>query len=98
MLLRGGVFGGQRIARHLGRMCFALFIAAGSFFLGPSNRPLRFLMTLGFGRQVFAALLRPPVLVLLTVAPLVTMIFWAFRVRFAKAYKNVEVVAVFDKQ
>jgi hypothetical protein len=24
--------GGARLARHLGRMCFALFIAAGSFF------------------------------------------------------------------
>ena len=34
MMLRGGVFGTQRIARHLWRMCFGLFIAAGSFFLG----------------------------------------------------------------
>ena len=41
MLVRGGVFGTKRIARHLWRMCFGLFIAAGSFFLGPSNRPLR---------------------------------------------------------
>jgi hypothetical protein len=87
MLVRGGVFGGQRIARHLGRMCFALFIATGSFFLGPSNRPLRLMMTLGFGRQVFPALLRPPVLFLLTVLPLVLMILWLFRVRFTKAYK-----------
>jgi hypothetical protein len=33
ILVRGGVFGVQRIARHLWRMCFGLFIAAGSFFL-----------------------------------------------------------------
>jgi hypothetical protein len=34
MLAHGGVSGTQRIARHLGRMCFGLFIATGSFFLG----------------------------------------------------------------
>ncbi len=39
MLLGGGIHGAKRIARHLWRMCFGLFIAAGSFFLGPSNRP-----------------------------------------------------------
>src|SRR5205807_1947747 len=33
-LVRGGVSGAQRIARHVRRMCFAWFIAAGSFFLG----------------------------------------------------------------
>ena len=30
MLVRGGVFGAQRIVRHLWRMCFALFIAPAS--------------------------------------------------------------------
>jgi hypothetical protein len=40
MLVRGGVFGAKRISRHLWRMCFGLFIAAGSFFLGGANRPL----------------------------------------------------------
>jgi hypothetical protein len=49
MLVRGGVFGAKRIARHLWRMCFGLFIAAGSFFLGPSNRPLRLLSAVGRG-------------------------------------------------
>jgi hypothetical protein len=37
MLLRGGVAGTKRISRHLWRMCFGLFIAAGSFFLGPAE-------------------------------------------------------------
>jgi hypothetical protein len=36
-LVRGGVSGVQRIARHLCRMCYALFIAAGSFFLGATS-------------------------------------------------------------
>lgn len=31
MLVRGGLFGRQRIARHLWLMCFGLFIATGSF-------------------------------------------------------------------
>lgn len=34
VLLRGGVSGKERIARHLWRMFIALFIAVGSFFLG----------------------------------------------------------------
>jgi len=33
--LRGGLGGAQRIARHLWRMTFALFIAVGSLFTGP---------------------------------------------------------------
>lgn len=34
MIRRGGVAGSGRIARHLWRMTFALFVATGSFFLG----------------------------------------------------------------
>ncbi len=34
ILLRGGVYGKQRLARHLWRMVLALFIACGSLFLG----------------------------------------------------------------
>jgi len=34
MLVRGGVFRAKRIVRHLWRMCFGLFVATGSFFLG----------------------------------------------------------------
>jgi hypothetical protein len=33
MLVRGGISGTPRIARHLWRMCFALFIASSSIFL-----------------------------------------------------------------
>jgi uncharacterized membrane protein len=87
MLLHGGVFGRQRIGRHLWRMLFGLFIASGSFFLGPANRPLRLLASVGLRQQLFASLLRPPVLFLLTVLPLIMMIFWLFRVRFTSAYK-----------
>ncbi|HEY0300324.1 MAG TPA: hypothetical protein VGC36_03280, partial [Rhizomicrobium sp.] len=34
VLLKGGISGAARIARHLWRMCIALTIASGSFFLG----------------------------------------------------------------
>ena len=59
MLLRGGVFGAKRIARHLWRMCFGLFIAAGSFFMGPSNRPLRLLSAVGLGQHLPRRFLTP---------------------------------------
>ena len=75
MLLHGGVFGAQRIARHLWRMCYALFIASGSLFLGQ--------------QQVFPAFLRRTnVLFVPAVLPLIWMIFWLIRVRFTNAYKR----------
>ncbi len=75
MLVRGGISGAQRLARHLWRMCFALFVAAASIFLARQH--------------LFPALLRKTgVLYLLSFLPLVLMIFWLIRVRFAKAYKE----------
>ena len=87
MMLRGGVFATQRIARHLWRMCFGLFIAAGSFFLGPSNRPLRLLTTVGIGQHLSPALFSTTLYLILTILPLILLIFWLIRVRFANAYK-----------
>ena len=86
MLVRG-ISGTQRLMRHLWRMCFALFIASGSFFLGPANRPLRLLSAIGLRQQLFATLLSKNVLFLLSVLPLILLIFWLFRVRFANAYR-----------
>jgi uncharacterized membrane protein len=88
MLARGGVSGTQRLVRHLWRMCFALFIASGSFFLGPANRPLRLLRSVGLRQQVFAAVLNTNMLLLLAVLPLILLIFWVFRVRFRDAAKR----------
>jgi uncharacterized membrane protein len=86
MLVRGGVFGPKRIARHLWRMCFGLFIAAGSFFLGPSNRPLRLLSTVGFGKHLSPALFSTGLYLILSLLPLILLIFWLIRVRFKNAY------------
>jgi hypothetical protein len=88
MLVRGGVFGAKRIARHLWRMCFGLFIAAGSFFLGPSNRPLRLLSTVGLGQHLSPALFSTTLYLILTLLPLILLIFWLVRVRFTNTYNG----------
>ena len=86
MLLRGGVPGTARIARHLWRMCFGLFIAAGSFFLGGNNRPLRLLSKVGIGQHLSPAVFSTGLYVILTILPLALLIFWLIRVRFRNAY------------
>ena len=91
MLLRGGLFGAQRIARHLWRMCFGLFIAAGSFFLGGANRPLRLLSAVGLGQHLSPALFNTPLYLILSVLPLILLIFWTIRVRFTNAYKRMSI-------
>jgi uncharacterized membrane protein len=75
MLLRGGISGTARLSRHLWRMCFGLFIATGSFFLGQ--------------QQVFPASWRgSAVWFVPALLPLPLMIFWLIRVRVASAYKK----------
>jgi hypothetical protein len=88
MLVRGGVFGAKRIGRHLWRMCFGLFIAAGSFFMGPNNRPLRLLSAVGIGQHLPRALFTTSSYLILSILPLVLLIFWLLRVRFTNAYKG----------
>jgi len=88
MLLHGGIVGTQRVVRHLWRMCFGLFIAAGSFFLGPSNRPLRLLSAVGLGPRLSPALFSTGLYLVLTILPLLLLIFWLVRVRFTSAYKS----------
>ncbi len=88
MLVRGGVLGAKRIARHLWRMCFGLFIAAGSFFFGGANRPLRLLSTVGLGQHLPRALFSIGLYLVLTILPLVLLVFWLVRVRFMSTYKK----------
>ncbi len=85
MLVRGGVAGVKRISRHLWRMCFGLFIAAGSFFFGGTNRPLRLLSTVGLGKYLSPALFNTTLYLVLTILPLILLIFWMVRVRFTNA-------------
>jgi len=72
MLVRRGNYGARRIARHLWRMCCALLIAAGSFFLGQ--------------QQVFPAALHGSAVLFLPVfAVIALMIFWLCRVWLTRA-------------
>jgi hypothetical protein len=68
MLVRGGLSGVPRIARHLWRMCFALFIASASIFLARQRLFPHFMRASGM-------------LYLLSFLPLVLMTFWLLRVR-----------------
>jgi uncharacterized membrane protein len=67
MIVRG-VHGRQRIARHLWRMCFALFSAASSFF--PAQLP-----------KIFPPLRHSGLLWIPSVLVLSVMFFWLWRVR-----------------
>jgi hypothetical protein len=70
-ILRARLTAAQRIARHLWRMCFAFFIATGSFFLGQQD-------------VLPAAVRGSPLLFLPAFAPFAIMFFWLVRIRFSK--------------
>ena len=68
MLVRGGFTGAARTTRHLCRMCLAMFMATGSFFLGQA--------------KLFPAEVRhSPLLPILGFLPLVLLLYWVIRVR-----------------
>ena len=76
VMLRGPLRGVSRLARHLWRMCFALFIAALSFFIGQAD--------------VFPEAIRiMPLLGLPVLAVLVTMLYWLWRVRFRQSLRGI---------
>jgi hypothetical protein len=73
--MRRSMDGTQRLARHLWRMCFALFIASMSLFVARQH--------------LFPAILRTTgALYVLSFSPLLLMIFWLIRIRVANAYKR----------
>jgi hypothetical protein len=75
MMLTRRLQGRRRIVRHLWRMCFALFVAAGSFFLGQP--------------QVFPKAVRSSgVLALPVLLVLFTMFFWLARVSFSRRFRS----------
>lgn len=76
LVREGSIAGTRRLARHLWRMCFALFIATGSFFLGQMKfipQPVRIL----------------PLLMALGIAPLFVLLYWMWRVRLRKSFKGI---------
>ena len=75
LIRRGGVAGVPRLARHLWRMCTALFIAAGAFFFGQQRVMPEFVQG-------------SPWLVLPPRATLALMAFWLVRLRLAKRWRR----------
>lgn len=87
MFMRGRLTGAKRLVRHLWRMCFALLVAAGSFFIGTSSDPV-FRRT-GLRAMLFTPEIRKthlPEVPVLIIAFLT--IYWLFRVWFSKAYRT----------
>jgi uncharacterized membrane protein len=80
LILRGGVSGAQRLVRHLWRMCVALLIAVVSLFLGQA--------------QMFPTSVRGTgALFVPAIAVLGSLLYWLWRVRFAKRGKRFTVPA-----
>lgn len=77
-LRAGPTRGHRRLAAHLWRMCFALFIASGSFFLGQAD-------------EIPEELRVWPVLVTLAVLPLVVIPYFLWRVRGRRAVGRLRV-------
>ena len=75
MIRAGGITGARRLARHLWRMCFALFIASGSFFLGQMK----------FVPESVRSL---PLMFVLGLAPLVVLLYWMWRVRLRRSLRG----------
>jgi hypothetical protein len=71
--------GARKIARHLWRMCFALFVAAGSFFLGQAD-------------EIPAPLRIWPILFVLALTPLVLLLYWMWRVRFRRSLRGMQLL------
>ena len=77
----GGLRGTRRLARHLWRMCFALFVATGSFFIGQMKfipEPVRIV----------------PLLLVLGFAPIVFLFYWMWRVRVRGRLSGIVVGAI----
>ncbi|MBV9191735.1 MAG: DUF2306 domain-containing protein [Betaproteobacteria bacterium] len=70
MIRAGSLQGAQRLARHLWRMCFGLFIATGSF--------VAQLVQMTFMPAWMRSL---PVILVLAAGPLVVLVYWMWRVR-----------------
>lgn len=70
-----GLQGSARLRSHLWRMSTALFVATGSFFLGPVRR--------------IPEPLRLPALRLIPLAVLLTMAYWLWRLRRKRAVRGV---------
>jgi hypothetical protein len=75
-VVRGKLSPTQRLTRHLWRICFAFFVATGSFFLGQQD-------------VLPQAVRGSPILLVLAFAPFALMLFWLVRIRFSRVDTHV---------
>jgi hypothetical protein len=76
MIRSAGLVGASRLARHLWRMSWALWIAASSFFFGQADKFPKALQIM-------------PLLALPVVAVVVTLLYWLWRVRISRSFRGI---------
>ncbi len=76
VLRSGGVHGTARLVRHLWRMCWALWIAAASFFLGQAD-------------EIPEMLRVPALLAIPVVIPILAMLYWLWRLRARRTLRGI---------
>jgi len=76
LMRQGGLQGPRRIARHLWRMCFAMWVAAASFFWGPPGR-------------VPEVINIPALLAVAVLTPVAAMAYWLWRVRVRQSFRGI---------
>jgi hypothetical protein len=83
MMRARGIQGPRRIARHLWRMCFAMWVAAASFFWGPP-------------RRVPEVIRIPALQAVAVLVPIAAMLYWLWRVRVRRTFRGVTRVSEFE--
>jgi hypothetical protein len=78
MVRARGIQGTRRIARHLWRMCFAMWVAAASFFWGPPGR-------------VPEVIRIPALLAVAVLLPVFVMLYWLWRLRVRRTLRGIVV-------
>jgi uncharacterized membrane protein len=76
MMRARGIQGARRIARHLWRMCFAMWVAAASFFWGPP-------------RRVPEVIRIPALQAVAVLLPVAVMLYWLWRIRVRKNLRGI---------
>ena len=85
MIRAGGIQGTRRLARHLWRMCYGLFIATGSF--------VAQLVQMSF---MPAWMRSVPVILVLAAGPLVVLVYWMWRVRLRQNLRGLMIVRTLE--
>jgi hypothetical protein len=83
VIRRGSLTGTPRLVRHLWRMCFSLFIAAGSFFIGQAH-------------LIPAAYRNYWLLAIPAFAPVVALLYWLWRVKLRRSLRGIQLVTTME--